>query len=471
MDRSQSPEADSFPEYLWAPEVHEALGERLTFYFIRTAYSRLAREQFTKILVDSGLPTFSYLLLGQFDFLARAWAPPEDHTRLEARLREFSHHYLGDCIPVEVKDKGVYYAWAPDKPSSTAVKRLCDTLHRKSPSARRQYVSESWKSLKKHHLIVEALKNRDNHEMKAFTIIRNFHLSAMSHDHMALKLREVITEFSNKKQDATLYSTRGDIHFIVRWGANDFKVLVKVISDLIVKLENAGFATLFETYLKADALGSECENPLLLRERDSEAEDEAETDKNRWSKMIPQFSEATTERQNLFLNLIKTREFDLPLDVVEKDKVLCEVIGSYFAESKNNFAAFLSQYYSHFETRLRNWLLSQFWPGERSKNTETAAQWSVLLAKSTPIQLGTDSGKEVPKLVLGDSIRLSRHYRADAFDPALDRRLEDLIRLRNQIAHGTAAVDFDMFVPFLAQASACARLLKTLEIEPIIPKG
>jgi len=470
MIKTKSIEPNAFPEYLWAPEVHEVLGEHLTFYFVRTAYSRMAQADFLRILKESNLPVFSYLLLGQFDFLVRVWASREDQKRLEEKLLEFSHRYLGDCIPVEVKGDGVYYAWANRRPDPNEVQLFCEKLRSQTPSGRREYVSKELKALKRSHLIVEALENRHDHEMKAFTIIRNFNLSSMSHDHMASKLREAVTEFSGRRQDATLYSTRGDIHFIVRWGANKFETLVKAVSALIVKLEHTGFATLVETYLMASTLGCECENPLLLREVVSEGQPGQDTEKGRWAKVIPKFAEAKLERQQLFLSLIKTREFDLALDFVEKDRPLCEVIGSYFAESKNSFSAFLSQYYSQFETRLRNWLLAEFWPDEPSLNEAKVAEWSKLLAKSTGIQLGTDSGKQVPKLALGDTIRLAKHYRADAFDAALDRRFEDLIRLRNQVSHGTAVVDFDMFVPFLAQASACARLLKTLETKPEMPK-
>jgi hypothetical protein len=471
MKQNASRDRQEIREHLWAPEVHEALGERLTFFFLRTAYSKLAVQEFKKILDDSGLPAFSYLLFGQFDFLARVWGSPEALAQLEQKLKDFSRRFLGDCIPIPVKS--ISYAWtAPGRPKADTVAAFCEKLREMKAAERCDYLQREEESLKDNRLIVATLDTRQAHPMKAFTVIRNFNIAAQSYNLMERVLTDEVKAFCDveRKRDATLYSTRGDIHFIVRWGANDFHDLVEAISNLTETLEREGFAALFETYFRATNVEAERENPVLLREAAKDRQAPPADDALRWEQAVPQFKDASDVRRTLFLQLTKTREFDLSADQVEADKALRDVLASYFQESIASFTAFLAQFYSQFETRLRNKVLAKYWPSDvESEQASTLQEWQKLLGRTQPIATGTDAGKLVPKLALGDLLKLTRQLRPDAFDPAADRRLDDLLRLRNQVTHGTAAVDFDMFIPFLAQASACGKLLKALEIQPKMP--
>ena len=467
MKQNASSAPQELREYLWAPEVHEALGERLTFFFLRTAYSTLALQEFKKILDESSLPAFSYLLFGQFDFLARVWGSPKALAQLEQKLKDFSRRFLGDCIPIPVKS--ISYAWAaPGSPKPDAVAAFCEKLRKLKATERCDYLQREEGSLTANRLIVATLDTRKAHPMKAFTVIRNFNIAAQSYNLMERVLTDEVRAFCDPegKRDATLYSTRGDIHFIVRWGANDFCDLVEAILNLTETLEGEGFAALFETYFRARDVEAERENPVLLREAAKDRQAPPADDALRWEQAVSQFKDATDGRRTLFLHLTKTREFDLSVDQVEADKALRDVLASYFQESIASFTAFLAQFYSQFETKLRNRVLATHWPDVESKQASTLQEWQKLLGRTQPIATGTDAGKLVPKLALGDLLKLTRQLRPDAFDPAADRRLDDLLRLRNQVTHGTAAVDFDMFIPFLAQASACAKLLKTLEIQP-----
>jgi hypothetical protein len=469
ISQTTSSAPGKLPEYLWAPEVHEALGEQLTFYFLRTAYSKLGLDEFKEMLKESGLPCFSYLLFGQFDFLARVWGTQDALKMLEEKLKDFSLRFLGDCVPVEVK--GICYPWASGKPKAESVKAFCENLRQQTPEGRRQYVTGQIESLKKDHLVVERLSNRPRHPMKAFTVIRNFNSARQSYSLMERILVEQVSAFCNRqrKRDATLYSTRGDIHFIIRWGAYDFRDLVESITRLTATLEREGFAALFETYFRAANVEAEQENPALLREESGMPGAGPVDDASRWAQILPQFKEASEARKALFLHLVRAREFEITPDQVEADKALGNVLGSYFQESVAAFMAFLSHYYSQFETRLRNRILSQYWPKEEPDQSSRLLEWQNLLGRTQPIAVGVDAGRIVPKLSLGELLKLARELRSEVFDPSANRQLEDLIRVRNQLAHGTGAIDFDIFIPFLAQATTCNKILKSLEIQPKLP--
>ena len=72
MSNAAPKDQESLEEFLWSPKVHEELGESLAFYFIRTAFSKLALEDYERILKESRLPAMSYLLFGQFDASGKA---------------------------------------------------------------------------------------------------------------------------------------------------------------------------------------------------------------------------------------------------------------------------------------------------------------------------------------------------------------------------------------------------------------
>jgi hypothetical protein len=471
MSEIMAAEKEAVQEYLWAPEVHEALGERMVFYFLRSAYNKLALVEFKRILEESRLPSFSYVLFGQFDFLARVWGNSHAVGELEAKLREFSRRFLGDCIPIEVKR--VSYFWAGGNPKPEAVKEFVDKLRQLDPKLRFDYVHENKASLRSKHLIVEDLVKRQGHTLKAFTVIRNLNLAAQSYTLMERVISDEVVLFckTRRRQDATLYSTRGDIHFIVRWGVNDFPELTKAITSLLAILENHGFAVLLETYFRAGNVEVERDNPVLFSETIKEQKGPvADDDERRWEELVPQLKEATVARRELFLHLTKAKEFELSPAWVKSDEALREVLANYFQESVAGFGAFMRQFYAQFETALRNWLLAWKWPADLTKQSETLQEWQILLGRTQPIATGTDSGRVVPKLSLGDLLRLARAMRPDGFDPSIERRLEDLLRLRNQLTHGTAVVDFDMFIPFLTQASACAKVLNALKTEIRLPK-
>jgi hypothetical protein len=131
MPHQEDQVREKLPEYLWASEVHVELGERLVFYFLRTAYSKLAREELRRIIGEMKLPAFTYLLFGQFDFLARVWGTPDTHAELSEKLMELSRRYLGDCISVEVRN--VFYGWSPAKPDPEIVKVFCQRVQKERP--------------------------------------------------------------------------------------------------------------------------------------------------------------------------------------------------------------------------------------------------------------------------------------------------------------------------------------------------
>ena len=179
MSRSDEGNQNRVCEYLWAPEVHVALGERLTFFFLRSAYNKLAIEQLKKILEESGLPSFSYVMFGQFDFLVRVWGKAQALADLEAKLREFSRRFLGDCIMIEAKK--VWYVWGHEAPTEKAVSDFSKTLATLDPLERRKHVQRQEFSLKSSGLIVDDLINRQTHQLKAFTVIRNLNLATQSY--------------------------------------------------------------------------------------------------------------------------------------------------------------------------------------------------------------------------------------------------------------------------------------------------
>jgi hypothetical protein len=457
-------------EYLWAPEVHVALGERLSFFFLRSAYNKLAIEALKEILEKSGLPTFSYVLFGQFDFLVRVWGKAQALADLEIRLREFSRRFLGDCIMIEAKK--VWYLWGHDRPSEKTVSGFLKTLGALNPDERRKFVQKQNSTLKSKGLIIDEIRNRQHHQLKAFTVIRNLNLITQSYKLMEIVLKDEVKKFCNDKaqRDATLYSTLGDIHFIVRWGAKNFRDLVEAISRLIAALEDNGFAALFESYFKADTVGPERDGPVMLSEAPREQELQGANEERRWAEAVPEFKEATPDRRELFLHLAKAKEFNLSPDRVMGDQALRGVLTSYFQESIVGFGAYLSRFYSQFETGLRNRLFAEFWPSAANEQDEVLQSWQAALGKSQPLSTGTDSGKVVPKLTLGDLLKLARELRPDGFDDTTNRRLADLVRQRNELTHGTGSVDFDLFIPFLAQASACARLLNALTTKLKLPE-
>lgn len=130
----------------------------------------------------------------------------------------------------------------------------------------------------------------------------------------------------------------------------------------------------------------------------------------------------------------------------------------------------MSQYYSQFETKLRRSLLQHHWPEESAKQTEVLSDWTRLLGKQGTIGLGTDGGRRVPRLTLGDVVKLAKGLRPDAFNSALERRLDDLVRMRNELTHrGSETIEFDLFVPFLGHAVAAQEVLRALEAEPQLP--
>ena len=460
-------------EFLWAPQVHEAFGEQLRFYFIRTAYSKMAAKEFEAILGQHGHPAITYLLFGQFDFLVRIWATPVAQAELEMQFKEFAHRFLGDSVPIEVPK--VFYPWATVKPDNNRVDVFCREIQRLSSRDRGRYVLDNEHRLKTEGLIIDRMANRKRHKLKAFTIIRNLSTSPHSYKLMERVLRDEVRAFGDAggrllgdQPDATLYSTKGSFHFIVRWGSDDYELLSSAISDLTEKLEAEDFAALFETCFRAKPLGEEQENPGPFRSLGGVAI----SAKSALDEVLPELSDADVVRANLVRQLVAVPDLGFSPLLISESPILREVFSSYLTSNRPAFEAFISKYYSQFETLLRNHVLKNFgWPEHESDQERVLEEWKLLLGKSQVISTGTEGGRRVPKLSLGDLVNLSRKKRPEAFDASIEARLREVLKFRNDLSHAVAAVDFHQLMPFLAQVSACSALLRGLAIVPKMPKS
>lgn len=453
-------------EYLWHPKVHIAFGEDLRFFFIRTAYTRSASSAFGKILEEIPTSSSAYLLVGQYEFLVRSWGTFENNNLLQQRLVERSLELLGNCLEISVKQ--IYYPWVERDPVPTDVEHFVAEINcRKKTAVRHEFISSKLADLKEKKLVLARMADREerqNDGLCAFTVIRNLKLSGESRKVIEFCLREKVMEYFGRGNghDATLYSTADNFDFVIRWHTPDFKDFIKSLKEVILAVEDQGAATVFETYFVAERITPLRDNFAALIERvEKPSHQDIEVE---WQKVVPSLKNVAPEIAQFLRLLCASPGVNLSVDAIKENRHLRGVLEGYLSGSGDQFGALVQQYYSNFETTLRNRLVNRFWlPREADELDKLKDEWCADLNRKE-IPLGRDQGRTVPKLSLGDWLLLANQKFPERFDASTARRMQDLISMRNNLTHrGSGVIDLDYLPMFLGQAQSCARLLKAID--------
>ena len=452
-------------EFVWAPEVHSAFGESLRFYFARTAYSARTHEEFATIVDGCSHAVTGYEIFGQFDFLVRSWGTKRENEHLHSKLVEFGRKYLGNCFSVEATD--VFYAWAAATPPSPEdVRDFQLKLSRMCANEVTQYIGMNEKSLREKRILLDGVAARLERQvgtLKAFSVVRNVALSPASFDLLNMSLRSWLREHA-VDQDASLYKTKGDFDFIVRWSAPSFPELATQILELIKAVEADGATAIFETYFVARPAGPTRENFRLMPRVGGVAQNR-EGGLSGWYKVLPALGRVSKDRRDYFLSVCEVPEVGLRPAEVEADKQLRGLVESFLAEASDDFAARVMAFYSNFESRLRSEILRALWrPLPEEQRQKQLEKWAQVLGRATPIPVGSDAGERVPKLTLGDSYRIMQAEYGGLFNQQMVQVLDQLIAMRNKLGHfGTEALRLHDFETVLRQARVCSAVLGELK--------